>query len=103
MGKYAGVWQDHATMQNDTSYGEALPKPEEIVYAVYNQEYYEGYATIVFTRDGKLWENNDSHCSCYGLETWSPEETTPEALRLRPETGYNGLPELGSALSEAGF
>lgn len=37
---------------------------------------------FLFERDGKLYEVNGSHCSCYGFEgQWKPEETTLEYLK----------------------
>lgn len=56
----------------------------EILYACYNGGY-EGNAHVIFRKDGKLYEVNGSHCSCYGLEgQWEPEETTVKALLFRP-------------------
>ena len=70
----------------------------EIIYAEYDQECYEGYAFILFRKDGKLYEVNGSHCSCYGLEgQWSPEETTLAAMLARPnvpEIAKNNLRKL---------
>ena len=70
-------------------------KPEfkdvEILLASYEYENYEGEAFVLFRRDGKLWEVNASHCSCYGLENqWEPEETTIDALRHRLDKGSLG-------------
>lgn len=57
----------------------------EILYASYECPPYEGYAHVIFRKDGKLYEVNGSHCSCYGLEDqWKPEETTVNALLFRP-------------------
>ena len=57
----------------------------EILYAMYDTPDYEGYAQVIFRKDGKLYEVNGSHCSCMGLEDqWSPEETTVDALLFRP-------------------
>jgi len=57
----------------------------EILYAVYDCPPYEGYAHVIFRKDGKLYEVNGSHCSCNGLEgQWEPEETSVEALLFRP-------------------
>lgn len=57
----------------------------EILYACYNSEAYEGWAQVIFRKDGILYEVNGSHCSCYGLEgQWEPEETTVKALLFRP-------------------
>ncbi|GAB3763664.1 hypothetical protein GCM10028796_17570 [Ramlibacter monticola] len=77
---------------------DAMPveeKPEfkgaEILLASYGTPSYEGYAFVLFRRDGKLYEVNGSHCSCYGLEgQWEPEETTIEALRHRVKEGTLG-------------
>lgn len=42
---------------------------------------YEGVSVVIFKQDGKLFEVNGSHCSCYGLEgQWDPEECTSEYL-----------------------
>ena len=57
-------------------------------YGVYG---YEGEAFVLFERDGKLYEVNAVHCSCYGLEEqWGPEETTVEALHYRMDKGTLG-------------
>lgn len=54
------------------------------MFAAYENESYEGYALVIFSKEGKLYEVNGSHCSCYGLEDqWSPEETSLDALRMR--------------------
>ena len=66
----------------------------EILLASYGTPDYEGYAFVLFRRDGKLWEVNASHCSCYGLEgQWQPEETTVDALRRRVKEGTLGQGE----------
>lgn len=69
-------------------------KDVEILLASYGTPSYEGYAFVLFRRDGKLWEVNGSHCSCYGLEDqWEPEETTAEALLHRIKEGTLGKDE----------
>ena len=56
----------------------------EVLFAYYSYEDYSGKAFVLFRRDGKLYEVNGSHCSCYGLEDqWEPEETTVESIRFR--------------------
>jgi len=63
----------------------------EILLASYGTPSNEGYAFVLFRRDGKLWEVNGSHCSCFGLEgQWQPEETTADALRRRVKEGTLG-------------
>jgi hypothetical protein len=58
-------------------------KTLDIIVAAYNVESYSGDAFVLYRKDGKLYEVNDSHCSCYGLGNWEPDETTKEALLLR--------------------
>jgi hypothetical protein len=63
----------------------------EVLLASYGYENYSGDAFVLFQRDGKLFEVNGSHCSCYGLEgQWEPEETSKEALLQRLDAGYFG-------------
>lgn len=62
-----------------------------VLLASYGTPSYEGYAFVLFERDGKLYEVNGSHCSCYGLEgQWEPEETNVEALLHRLDKGELG-------------
>jgi len=62
-----------------------------ILFASYGCESYEGDAFVLFEREGKLFEVNGSHCSCFGLEQqFVPEETTLEALRHRLVEGRMG-------------
>jgi hypothetical protein len=35
----------------------------------------------VFVKDGKIFHQTDSHCSCNGFEEWAPTETDAEALK----------------------
>ena len=56
----------------------------EILYAMYDSADYEGWAEVIFRKDGKLYEVHGSHCSCYGLEDqWEPTETTAAAVLMR--------------------
>ena len=54
---------------------------------------YEGYGYFVLEKDGDLYENHSSHCSCYGMEgQWGPEPTNLTYL-LDPNrrlAGYYG-------------
>ncbi len=90
--RYFGSWSNWDGLRSDWSdgYGENAKTPDdfpsdaEILFASYGGAAYEGDALVVFERGGKLFEANGSHCSCNGLEgTWSPEETTWEALKIR--------------------
>lgn len=65
-----------------------------ILFASYGYENYQGDAFVLFEQDGKLYEVNGSHCSCYGLEgQWDAEETTVEAIAHRVEKGTLGQDE----------
>jgi len=67
--------------------------PKKVLFASYSYRDYSGSAFVLFEKEGKLYEVNGSHCSCYGLgessytggggTQWKPEETSWEALALR--------------------
>jgi len=69
-------------MMHDFQIAEKDLEGVEILYAVYTYEEYAGSAFVLFRKDGKLYEVNGGHCSCYGLEgQWLPEETNVDAIR----------------------
>ncbi len=62
-----------------------------IIFAAFTGDTYEGYAFVLFKRDGKLYEVNGSHCSCSGFEDqWDPEEALIAELRHRMDEGRLG-------------
>ena len=62
-----------------------------LLFASYGYENYSGDAFVLFEQDGKLFEVNGGHCSCYGLEgQWEPEETSIEAITHRLYVGKMG-------------
>lgn len=105
---YLNDWKDRTAVDVFTDFDgarwssyreeDAIPvqdKPEyrgvEILLASYSYENYSGDAFVLFRREGKFYEVNGSHCSCYGLEgQWEPEEVTIDALRYRLEEGGMG-------------
>lgn len=87
---YYDGWDDYESVKRDYK---DLPPEEDIIYAGYTYENYSGAALVVFAREGKLYENNDGHCSCYGLEDWRPEEASIDAIRE-----YKSWPGLVEAL-----
>lgn len=89
MATFYDNWKTREDVVRD--YAAQTPTEDELVYAGYTYEGYEGAALVVFVRDGQWFENHDYHCSCYGLENWSPEGTTPAAILMRPETDWPGL------------
>lgn len=63
----------------------------EILFAWYGYGDYDGSAFVLFERDGRLYEVNGGHCSCFGLEgQWEPEETSVEVLMHRINNGRLG-------------
>ena len=60
----------------------------KILVACYDEWDYEGHAFVLYESEGRLFEVNAGHCSCYGLEDqWEPEETSWQALKFRLENG----------------
>lgn len=74
---------------------ELLPshlKGVKILLASYSYENYSGNAFVLFKKDGKYYEVNGSHCSCYRLEgQWEPEEVVLEELWNRITVGNLGF------------
>lgn len=103
--KIFGRWSDYEDMKNDWfdlpygdeerksfQYPDTFPTEGELLFASYGGGSYEGDATIVWMRDGKLYESHGSHCSCYGLEgQFEPEETSVQVLASK------GKKEAGSS------
>lgn len=62
-----------------------------ILFASYNSANYEGKAWVLLEKEGKLFEVNGEHCSCYGLEgQWEPKQVSLEELKHRLEKGNLG-------------
>lgn len=99
---YLNDWKDSGLggMKTDFGIDDAVLTGAEILLASYGYKNYVGSAFVLFRRDGKLYEVNGSHCSCFELnkqsdaeddETqWQPEETALESLRYRLEYGRLG-------------
>lgn len=74
-----------------------------ILYADYECGNYEGWSFVLFEKDGKLYEVNGSHCSCYGLEgQWGPEEVLIEEL-LRRKSGDEAIVEILTLIQKIGI
>ena len=62
-----------------------------ILFASYNFADYEGKAWVLLEKEGKLFEVNAEHCSCYGVEgQWEPKQVSLEELKHRLEKGTLG-------------
>lgn len=69
---------------NWTGAADHLGEGVELIAAVYDQGSYDGSAFCVWRKDGKLYEASCSHCSCNGLDDFTPEETSAAAMLMRP-------------------
>lgn len=99
-------WDSKESMIADFEgvYNKENLKPEQIVkydhvdviLASYGTDNYSGGAFVLFrsTKDGKLYENHGSHCSCYGLkDQWDEEPCDLESLKKRVFDGSLGAEE----------
>lgn len=85
--KYFDLFQNYEDMKQWFG-SELVPTDRQVLFAVYSYEDYSGEAFCIFKIGRKLYEAHDAHCSCNGLENWNPEETSWEALAMRPNTGW---------------
>jgi hypothetical protein len=70
-----------------------------LIASIYETEWYEGRAFVLYEKDGKLYEVNGCHCSWHGLEgQWEPSRTTWGAIAMRKFGGI-GCHEWHSALT----
>lgn len=89
---YCGDWECLQDMLNDFQISEDVVQGYDVLYAWYEYENYSGSAFVLLQKDGKFYEVNGGHCSCYGLENqFDLEETSVEALLKRQHYGVNPL------------
>jgi len=63
-----------------------------VLFAAYDYECYDGFATVIYVQNGKFYFVHGSHCSCYGLEDqWDPDEMPLEALLHMADKGLGVL------------
>lgn len=56
-------------------------EPDEVIYAHYDRDGYEGSAEVLIRRGDVYYWGAGSHCSCYGLEgQWKPIDYELEVL-----------------------
>lgn len=102
MAVYLNDWAEggEAEMLSDFGIDRTALANAEVIVASYTYEDYEGYAYVLFRRNGKLYEVHGGHCSCYGLSEcdylgssttqWQPEEADKAAILHRIEKGTWG-------------
>lgn len=83
-----GEWEKKEDVQYSFNLSKEYFDSVNIIYACYDIDGYEGSAFVLFEQNGKVYEVNAAHCSCYGLEEgWDFEDTSYEALQYRMEKG----------------
>ena len=73
---FAGSFKNKKDIANEFRIPLKTLNKLQIIYAVYEEPPYEGYADIFYLHvsTGMFYEVHGSHCSCYGLENqWKPE------------------------------
>jgi hypothetical protein len=93
--KKTGVYVDLFSSREDvfSQFRKADDNDIQIVFAEYNQESYDGSATVIYYRKStkKYYEAYGSHCSCFGLEDqWDGDE------EIVVEELFKRLPVLGT-------
>ena len=69
------------------------PEPDEVLWASYNIDGYEGFSNVIYRNGDKFYYNYAAHCSCYGLEgQWDPEEYSAELFLAAYEKGHWDIP-----------
>lgn len=70
---YKDLFLTWADVQRE--YDTQEPEPEEILFAYYGYESYDGNSMVAYRNANKYYLVCGGHCSCYGLEgQWNPEE-----------------------------
>ena len=83
-----GHWSDAEDVFKDF---QSQQDGEEILFATYYSQDYDGSAFVLFHKDGKLFTVQGGHCSCNGLEDqWCPVEVTRDSLMHEIEKGHLG-------------
>ena len=92
-----GLTEEEIHRHIANSYEEALELVKEykilIAYESVGDYGCDSSSFFLLEKDGLLYENHGSHCSCYGFENqFSPEETTVQYLKEKftlPIGGYD--------------
>ena len=88
---FLGWFENERDVEKEFQLAENSLNDVNILLAWYGGDGYDGSAFVLFERNGKLYEVNGGHCSCYGLEEqWDPEETFVPALMHRINEGSLG-------------
>lgn len=88
---YIDGWYDLQGMLEDFKISEKEVEGFNVIVAAYDLSgAYSGDAFVLLEKDGKYYEVNGGHCSCYGLEgQWQLEDSAEEALKFRYDSEYS--------------
>lgn len=87
MGIYLGLFANQNDVEKE--FGSAEVMDYDILFAAYTFESWSGDALVIARKDGKIFEIEGGHCSCYGLEgQWSPTEVNIQYLLNRLQSSY---------------
>lgn len=94
-----GSWED-VVREYAIEDPEEKKQPDEVLYAGYSYECYEGSSEVIIRRGSKYYWNTGSHCSCYGLEgQWTPVEyDDPKVLAASLGRHYRNQDTWGSII-----
>ena len=85
---YDGGFDNWADIQSQFDEPD-LPEPDEVLFAMYDVDGYEGSARVVYRQGNRFFYVHGAHCSCYGLEgQWDPEEYSAEQFVAAYERGW---------------
>ncbi len=99
---YMHSFEDNCDIMNEFSIDPDALDGCDVLLAYYHIGDYgcDSSAFVLYEKEGKLFEVNGGHCSCYGLgepdysgtpgTQWEPEEVSIEALEHRLEQGSLG-------------
>jgi hypothetical protein len=89
---FYGDFENEEDVFQNFSVSDADREGVGIFFAVYDTPPYEGYALVIFVRNGKFYVVEGSHCSCYGLEgQWTPDEVDLRVLFHMAQNAEGGL------------
>ncbi len=94
-----GNFSDEADVCRQMAFTDEQRQNRTIVYAQYSQIDYDGDATVIYLEDGKLYQINASHCSCFSL---SEADCNKDAFEIDFET-LKGFCERGVSAYGANY
>jgi len=88
---YIDGWDDIQGVLQDFKISDKEVEGFNVIVAAYDLSgAYSGDAFVLLEKEGKYYEVNGAHCSCYGLEgQFNLEESAEEALKFRYDSDFS--------------